>query len=95
MFPTRTTVVGKKRFCGATSKKRRSCCSPLPDRNARLDEWVFSGFGTSAPLPASTPAPFRHFAAKEIGVPDLSDQQEPFMSLDVGASSPEYRKGTR
>jgi len=40
--------VGKKKFGGATWE--RSCCSPLPGRNARLDVAVFSRFATPAPV---------------------------------------------
>jgi hypothetical protein len=36
MFQTRTTVLGKKRFGGATWKE--VLLSPLPGKNARLDE---------------------------------------------------------
>jgi hypothetical protein len=48
MVLTRTTVVGKKDFAARPGK--RSCCSPLPGRKARLDVIGFSRFAEPAPV---------------------------------------------
>jgi hypothetical protein len=48
MFPTRTTVVGKKRFRGVTLKEVLLLAAA--GRNAQLDGRVFSGLSAPAPV---------------------------------------------
>jgi len=80
--------VGKKRFGGATWE--RSCCSPLPGRNARLDVAVFSRFATPAPVRIADSPSNRSFRGAGLY---LDAAARPGFYVIVGRGTATHRSG--